>query len=81
MDLSKHVKILQKNEFVENVWPENLDLFFRYRLNALKPLNSLTTIDTFSWLGGPKVTHSTLVRMSRVQFLPLARTFMFDILF
>jgi len=22
----------------------------------------LTTIDTFSWLGGPNVTHSTLVR-------------------
>jgi len=36
---------------------------FKYRPIALKQLHGLTTIDTFSWLGGPKVTHQTGVRV------------------
>jgi len=35
---------------------------FTVRLIAFKQLNSLTTIDTFSWLGGPEVTHPPWVQ-------------------
>jgi len=53
-----HVKLLQKKDFVENVWP----WLFMFRPTTLKRLNSLTTIDTFSCLGGPEVTHHSAVR-------------------
>ena len=49
----------EKNEFVENVWPENSALFIGIRPIELQNLNRLKTIDTFSGLGGPKVTHPT----------------------
>jgi len=35
---------------------------FTFRPIALKHLKSLTTIDTYSWLGGPLVAHPTGVR-------------------
>ena len=43
--------------------PQNRFCLFMFRPIALKQLNSLTTIDTFSWLGGPKVTQLAAVRM------------------
>jgi len=39
----------------------------------LKQLNSLTSIDMFSSLGGLEVTRRTMVRLIRVQFLTVAR--------
>jgi len=66
MKLYMHVKTYQKNEFVENVWPSNSGLFF---------LLSLTTIDTFCWLGDSEVTHPPCVQ--RVWCPALARIFMF----
>ena len=44
------------------MWPANLTLFFTFQPISFKQLNSLTTIDTFSWLGGPEVTHVSGVR-------------------
>jgi len=54
---NKHVKILHLKttllkQFGPRIW---LDLFM-FRPIMLKQLNCSTTIDTFSWLGGPKVT-------------------------
>ena len=31
-----HAKILQKNEFVENVWPENLALFIYVSIHCIE---------------------------------------------
>jgi len=54
---------------------------FTFQLITSKQLNSLTTIDTLSWLGGAVVTHPLWVlKRSWVQYLALARVFMFDFL-
>ena len=54
--------ITEKNEIVENVWPANSCTLFTFRPIASKQLNSLTTIDTTSWLAGAVVTHSIRVQ-------------------
>jgi len=50
------LKYYRKNEFAEKVWPANSALFM-FQPIASKQLNSLTTIETVSWLGGAEVTH------------------------
>ena len=57
--LSVHVKILQKNDFVDKVWPA---ILFMFRPITLKELKSLYSIDTFTCLGGYEVTHPTDVQ-------------------
>jgi len=54
---------------------------FTFRPIASKQLNSLTTIDTLSWLGGAVVSHPLWYKRSRVQFPAPARVFMFEFLF
>jgi len=49
---------------------------FRFWPIALKQLNSLTTIDTFSLPSGLEITNRTGVRRSPVWFLALTRFFM-----
>jgi len=41
--------------------PQNRHCLLTFWPIELKQLNSLTTIDTFSWLGGPEVTDPTVV--------------------
>jgi len=41
--------------------PQNRHCLFTFWPIVLKQLNSLTTVDTFSWLGGPEVTGPTVV--------------------
>ena len=60
MKLSIHVKMYQKN--AKHVSPANWALFINGSTHALKQLISLTTINTFSWHGGPEVMHPTGVR-------------------
>jgi len=43
----------RKKLFAENVWPANSAMFI-----YVNNLNSLTKIDTFSWLNGPEVNAS-----------------------
>ena len=57
-----HVKIIQKNAFVENVWPANLALLVYVRPIASRKLNGLTTLYNLSWLGGAVVTHPLWVQ-------------------
>ena len=57
-----HVKILQKNSFVEKVWPANLALFVSmWPPITLKQLNNLNAIDTFCWIGGKEESLQTAV--------------------
>ena len=44
------------------MWPANLALFFTFQPISFKQLNSLATIDTFSWRSGLEVTHPPGVR-------------------
>jgi len=55
---------------------------FTFRLIVSKQLNSLTTIDTPSWLGGAEVTHALWVR-ELLGSIPFSGKglFMFDFLF
>jgi len=54
---------------------------FTFRPIASKHLNSLTTIVTFSWLGGAVVMHPLWLREVPGSNPDLARVFMFDFLF
>jgi len=42
-------------------WPANLAMFVCFRPISLKMFNSLTSIDVFSCLCGPEVTHQSAV--------------------
>jgi len=54
-------RILQKNNFVEKVWPANVAFLFMFWPIMLKQLNSLTSLDVFNWLCGQEVTLQTAV--------------------
>jgi len=59
IELFMHVKILQKKmNLLKMCGPQIRLCLFTFRPIASKQLNSLTTLDTFSWLGGAVVTHS-----------------------
>ena len=63
--LSMHVKLIQKNDFVENVWPANSALLIYVSTNCVetgKYKRSLTTIATLSWLISAEVTRPHCVR-------------------
>jgi len=63
------------------VWPKNVALFIYISTHYFEPLlNSLTSIDTFSWLGGPVVTPKTAVQEVPGSIPVLARIFMFAFL-
>jgi len=74
-----HVKILQKNVFVENVWPANLALFVYVSIHC---------VETVKWLDYNRYSHLTRwcsgycirfsCKRSRVQSPAPARVFMFD---
>jgi len=74
----------RKNDIVKMSGPQILlsNCLFTFRPIASEQLNSLTTIDTLSWLGGAVVTHPLWVQdvPSRVQFQAPARV-LFDVLF
>ena len=52
------VKILQKNDFVEKVFPANWLCLYMFRPFRLNQLNCLTTINMLSLLSGLKVSGS-----------------------
>ena len=54
---------------------------FTFRPIASKQLNSLTTIDTFSWLGGAVVTHPLWVQEVPGSIPSSGKVFLFDFLF
>ena len=57
--LSMHVKILQKKmNLLKMCGPQIRLCLLTFRPIASKQFNSLTTLVTFSWLGGSEVTHS-----------------------
>ena len=68
------LKYYRKMKLLKMCGPHIRLCLFTFRSIASKHLNSLSTIDTFSWLGGAVVTH----QRSRVQFPAPARVFMFD---
>ena len=55
------IKYYRKKQLVEKVLPANLVLFIMFLPIMLKQLNSLTSIATFSCLGGREVAHRTAV--------------------
>ena len=61
--IHKHINIIQACSLKMNKWkmcgPQIRLCLFTLWLIALKQLNSSTTINTFSWLGGPVVKHLT----------------------
>jgi len=57
-----HVKILQKKEFVENVWPAKAALFIYVSTHCVETVKYLDYIDSLSWLGGAGVTHPLWVQ-------------------
>jgi len=50
---------------------------FIFRPIVLKQLNSLKTIDTFSWLGDPEITHPTAVRYVQGSIPGSGKSFLF----
>jgi len=55
-------KILQKNVFVENVWPANLALFVYVSTHCVETVKWLDYNRVLSWLGGAVVTHPLWVQ-------------------
>jgi len=54
--------ITEKMNLLKMCGPQIRLCLFTFRLITSKQLNSLTTLDTFSWLGGAVVTHPLGVR-------------------
>jgi len=72
--------ITEKVHLLKMCGPQIRLCLFTFRPIASKQLNSLTTIVSFSWLGGAVVTHPlNRCKRSRVQFPVPARVFMFDL--
>jgi len=57
-----HVNYYRKKNFLKMRGPQIQLWLFTFRPIASKQLNSLTTIDTLSWLGGAEVTYPLYVR-------------------
>ena len=57
-----HVRVLQKKCIYWKCGPQIRLCLFTFRPIASKQLNSRTTIDTLSWLGGAVVTHPLSVQ-------------------
>jgi len=76
------LKYNRKNYFV---CPQMWLCFFMFwpiqHVQLLNSFNSLTAIDTVSWLGGREVTLQTVLQDARVRFPALATTFMFSLCF
>jgi len=52
----------RKLNLLKKCGPQIRLCLFMFRPISLKQLNSWTTVDTFSWLGGPEVTYPTAVQ-------------------
>jgi len=65
--------ITEKVYLLKMCGPQIRHCLFTFRPIASKQLNSLTTIDFLSWLGGAVVTHPLWGKRSRVQFPAPAR--------
>ena len=74
-----HVKLLQtKKDLLKMCGPQSRLCLFTFRPIASKHLDSLTTIVSFSCLGGAVVKHPLSVLAPRVRFPVTPRVFMFD---
>jgi len=62
IQLSMQVKVLQEKTSLNNSGQQIWLWLFMFRPITLKQLNSLTSTDKFSCLGGLEVTHLTAVR-------------------